>query len=55
MITLRDALDGPDDDRTWALVVDVVDDVDGSYAALGSRPATTVIEVVTPRGRDSVN
>ena len=55
MITLRDALTVPTTIGSWALVVDVVDDVDGSYAALGSRPATTVIEVVTPRGRDSVN
>ena len=55
MIALREALTVPTTIGTWALVLDVVDDVDGSYAALGSRPATTVIDVVTARGRDSVN
>ena len=34
----------------WALVVDVVDDVDGSFAALGSRPAVLVFDVVDDRG-----
>ena len=55
MVVLRDTLKAPAVVGTWALVVDVVDDVDGSYAALGSRPATTVIDVVTARGRASVN
>ncbi len=30
---------------TWALVVDVMDDVDGSFAALGSAPAVQVFQV----------
>jgi hypothetical protein len=54
MVALRETLTAPMAIGTWALVVDIVDDVDGSYAALGSRPATTVIHVVTARGRDSL-
>ena len=38
----------------WALVVDVVDEVDGSYAALGSAPAVALFEVVAPRGIEPV-
>ncbi len=30
---------------TWALVVDVMDDIDGSFAALGSAPAVQVFQV----------
>jgi hypothetical protein len=55
MITVRETLVVPTKTGTWALAVDIVDDVDGSYAALGSRPATTVIDVVTARGRESVD
>lgn len=54
MAELRAALKVPDELGTWALVTDVVDDVDGSYAALGSQPSVVVIEVVAPRGRDEV-
>jgi hypothetical protein len=41
----------------WALVVDLVDDVDGSFAVQGSAPAATVVDVVdtgTP-GSDIAN
>jgi len=30
---------------SWALVLDVADDIDGSFAALGSVPAVTMVEV----------
>jgi hypothetical protein len=52
MVTLRDTLVAPSAIGRWALVIDVVDDVDGSYAALGSEPAVAEIEVVAPRGLD---
>jgi hypothetical protein len=55
MITLRDTLEVPTAVGTWALVVDIVDDVDGSYAALGSQPASTILDVVTARGRAGLN
>ncbi len=41
--TVRVAL--PTAAGTWALVLDVVDNVDGSFAALGSAPAVTLVEV----------
>ena len=52
MVTVRDTVVAPAALGRWALVIDVVDDVDGSYAALGSEPAVAAIEVVAPRGRD---
>jgi hypothetical protein len=30
----------------WALVIDLVDDVDGSFAALGSAPAVVIYRVL---------
>jgi hypothetical protein len=39
----------------WVLAVDVVDDVSGSYAKLGSRPAILYLDVVAPRSRTSVS
>jgi len=54
MVTVRHSLLVPATPGSWALVVDVVDDVDGSYAALGSQPAVAVIDVVEPRRRDGV-
>lgn len=54
MAELRAAVKVPGELGTWALVTDVVDDVDGSYAALGSQPSVVVIEVVAARGRDGV-
>jgi hypothetical protein len=50
LATIRATLHAPKALGVWALVVDVVDDVDGSFAALGSAPAVQVFEVVTPRG-----
>ncbi|HEY3334356.1 MAG TPA: hypothetical protein VGK16_03890 [Candidatus Limnocylindrales bacterium] len=51
MLAVRDMLTAPSAIGRWALVVDVVDDVNGSYAALGSQPAVAVIDVVPARGR----
>lgn len=39
----------------WALALDIVDDVSGSYAKLGSKPAVILVDVVAPRGRDSID
>jgi hypothetical protein len=39
----------------WALVIDVVDDIDGSYARLGSKPAVVIIDVVAPKGRVEID
>jgi hypothetical protein len=39
----------------WALVVDVEDDVVGSFAALGNAPAVAVFQVVPPRGIEAVD
>jgi hypothetical protein len=47
---IRETLVVPTDAGTWALVIDIVDDVSGSYAALGSAPAVALFEVVPPRG-----
>lgn len=47
---VRATLQVPEALGAWALVVDIVDDVDGSFAALGSAPAAQRFEVVTPRG-----
>ena len=47
---VRETLVVPRDAGRWALVVDIVDDVAGSYAALGSAPAVALFEVVPPRG-----
>jgi hypothetical protein len=38
----------------WALVLDVVDDASGSFAGLGSPPASRVFDVVDWRGMDVV-
>jgi len=50
MVRVRETLKVPDELGRWALVVDVVDDVDGSFAALGSAPAVALFEIVPPRG-----
>ncbi len=47
--TVKAELLAPGSPGVWALVVDVVDDVDGSFAALGSAPAVGVYGVVVPR------
>ena len=50
LATIQVRLVAPDAPGAWALVVDVVDNVDGSFAALGSAPAVQVFDVVyTPR------
>ncbi len=38
----------PGEPGRWALVIDVTDDIDGSFAALGSEPAVALYEVVGP-------
>jgi hypothetical protein len=48
--TVKAEILAPESPGVWALVVDVVDDVDGSFAALGSAPAVKVFGVVVPRG-----
>ena len=35
----------------WALTIDVVDDIDGSYARIGSEPAVLLLDVIAPKGR----
>jgi hypothetical protein len=40
---------------TWALAIDVVDDVDGSFARRGTEPAIAVFQVVAPRGMTPVD
>ncbi len=40
----------PEQPGRWAFVVDVMDDIEGSFAALGSRPAALVFDVVPSRG-----
>ncbi len=47
---IRETLLVPRDVGRWALVIDIVDDVVGSYAAIGSAPAVALFEVVAPRG-----
>jgi hypothetical protein len=32
----------------WALMLDLVDDVDGSFAAHGSRPGSILVDLVDP-------
>ena len=52
------AIAAPDAPGRWALVVDVFDDVDGSFAALGSMPAVSLFEVfaaVPPAAAIAVN
>ena len=51
---IRETLVVPKEVGRWALVVDIVDDVAGSYASLGSAPAVALFEVVVPRGIEPV-
>ena len=39
----------------WALVVDVTDDVDGSFAAGGSPPTVVIVDVVADDGGSAAN
>ena len=51
LVAVRAKLVAPALPGAWALVVDIVDGVDGSFAALGSAPAVQVFElVVSPHG-----
>jgi hypothetical protein len=50
LVLLAESIVVPDVIGRWALVVDIVDDVDGSFAALGSAPAVHMVEVVAERG-----
>jgi hypothetical protein len=54
MLAVKATLLAPGTVGAWALVVDVVDDVDGSYAALGSEPAVVRLDVVAARARGPV-
>jgi hypothetical protein len=51
---IRETLVVPEPAGRWALVVDIVDDVAGSFAALGSAPAVALFEVVPARGIEPV-
>ena len=50
VLVVRNAVQVPGLLGRWALVVDVVDAVDGSFAALGSAPAVAIVDVVVARG-----
>ena len=39
----------------WALTIDIVDDIDGSYARIGSEPAVMLLDVIAPKGRVAVD
>jgi hypothetical protein len=54
LVVLRGSVVTPETLGRWALVVDIVDDVVGSYAALGSAPAVAIVDVVAARGREAV-
>jgi hypothetical protein len=54
LVLLWESIMVPDDTGRWALVVDVVDDVDGSFAALGSAPGVHVVDVVDARDHDRI-
>ena len=47
---VRASLSVPTQVGRWALVIDVTDDIGGSFAALGSAPAVAVFTIVEPRG-----
>jgi hypothetical protein len=50
---LHEKLPIPATPGRWALVVDLVNDVDGSFAALGSAPGVAVFDIVAPLGDDA--
>jgi hypothetical protein len=45
-IVARASIQAPATTGRWAIVVDVEDDIDGSYASLGSRPGSVMLSVV---------
>jgi hypothetical protein len=50
LVRISESLEVPGQVGRWALVLDVVDDLEGSFAARGSAPAVAIFEVVAPRG-----
>jgi hypothetical protein len=52
---LSATLDSPATPGTWALVIDVQDDLDGSYAVLGSAPGVQLFEIVPERGMAAIH
>jgi hypothetical protein len=54
IVRIRQSLAVPEQVGHWALVVDIVDDIAGSFAALGSAPAVALFHVVPPRGIEVV-
>jgi hypothetical protein len=51
---VRASLTVPDAPGRWALVLDVVDDVDGSFAARGSAPGVAIFQVAPGETADGV-
>jgi hypothetical protein len=49
-VTIHANVPTPDRPGRWALVLDVVDDHGGSFAAAGSRPGVIPVELVMPIG-----
>jgi hypothetical protein len=45
-IRVNAAVQAPEVPGRWALVIDVTDDIEGSFATTGSRPAVALLEVV---------
>jgi hypothetical protein len=45
---IREKIRTPGVPGTWALTLDVVDRIDGSFAAGGSAPTTLLLEIVAP-------
>jgi hypothetical protein len=54
MVRISRGLAVPDQVGHWALVMDIVDDISGSFAGLGSAPEVALFEVVPPRGIEVV-
>jgi hypothetical protein len=47
-VAITAAIATPTSPGLWALYLDIVDDVDGSFAAHGSQPATILVDLVAP-------
>ncbi len=54
-IVIDTAIRAPSALGRWALALDVVDDVSGSYAKLGSKPGLIYVDVVAGRGREAID
>ena len=46
--TIAATIATPSEPGQWALMLDIVDDVDGSFAAHGSRPGAILVDLVEP-------